>query len=82
MGGVNSVDACMFNCVPCFGSNRSVGVILYVLLSGVSPFLDESQEETCANIIKNDFCFPEEYFSEISNEAIDLIKVMLVDHIE
>lgn len=39
----------------------SVGVILYVLLSGVSPFLDESQEETCANIVKNDFCFPEEY---------------------
>ncbi|XP_052674047.1 kalirin-like isoform X2 [Crassostrea angulata] len=60
----------------------SVGVILYVLLSGVSPFLDESQEETCANIVKNDFCFPEEYFSEISNEAIDLIKVMLVDHIQ
>ena len=68
--------------MPCFGSDRSIGVILYVLLSDVLPFLDEGKEETCAKMIKNDFWFLEEYFSEISNEAIDLIKVMLVDHME
>uniref|UniRef100_A0A2C9LET8 Protein kinase domain-containing protein n=1 Tax=Biomphalaria glabrata TaxID=6526 RepID=A0A2C9LET8_BIOGL len=57
----------------------SVGVLLYVLLSGVSPFLDESQEETCSNIVRNDFCFPDEYFAGISSEAKDLIRFMLVE---
>ncbi|KAK3082713.1 hypothetical protein FSP39_003330 [Pinctada imbricata] len=57
----------------------SIGVILYVLLSGVSPFLDESHEETCANIVNNDYCFPDQYFSGISNEARDLVRAMLTN---
>lgn len=60
---------------------RSVGVLLYVLLSGVSPFLDESQEETCSNIVRNDFCFPDEYFAGISAEAKELIRFMLVEEL-
>ena len=36
----------------------SVGVLAYVLLSGVSPFLDDSVEETCLNICLLDFSFP------------------------
>uniref|UniRef100_A0A8C2Q317 Rho guanine nucleotide exchange factor 25 n=1 Tax=Cyprinus carpio TaxID=7962 RepID=A0A8C2Q317_CYPCA len=51
----------------------SVGVLAYVMLSGVSPFLDESLEETCVNICRLDFCFPEEYFSEVSQAAKDYI---------
>uniref|UniRef100_A0AAY4EBG9 non-specific serine/threonine protein kinase n=1 Tax=Denticeps clupeoides TaxID=299321 RepID=A0AAY4EBG9_9TELE len=51
----------------------SVGVLAYVMLSGVSPFLDESLEETCVNICKLDFCFPEEYFSTVSHAARDFI---------
>ncbi|XP_077071255.1 kalirin-like [Siphateles boraxobius] len=51
----------------------SVGVLAYVLLSGVSPFLDESLEETCVNICKLDFCFPEEYFCGVSQAAKDFI---------
>uniref|UniRef100_A0A8C1E3F0 non-specific serine/threonine protein kinase n=1 Tax=Cyprinus carpio carpio TaxID=630221 RepID=A0A8C1E3F0_CYPCA len=51
----------------------SVGVLAYVMLSGVSPFLDESLEETCVNICRLDFCFPEEYFSEVSQAAKDFI---------
>ncbi|KAL5006006.1 hypothetical protein ScPMuIL_017164 [Solemya velum] len=57
----------------------SVGVVVYVLISGVSPFLDESQEETCSNIIRNDYCFPDEYFAGISPDSKELIKTMLVD---
>ncbi|KAL3855028.1 hypothetical protein ACJMK2_014258 [Sinanodonta woodiana] len=57
----------------------SVGVILYVMLSGVSPFLDESEEETCSNILRNDYCFPEEFFAGISPEAKDLISSILVE---
>ncbi|XP_066542193.1 kalirin isoform X4 [Hoplias malabaricus] len=51
----------------------SVGVLAYVLLSGVSPFLDESLEETCVNICKLDFCFPDDYFCGVSQAARDFI---------
>ncbi|XP_076272417.1 trio Rho guanine nucleotide exchange factor isoform X4 [Rhynchophorus ferrugineus] len=56
----------------------AAGVFLYVLLSGVSPFLDDSMEETTANILKCDFCFPDEYFSHVSELAKDLIRKLLV----
>ena len=49
------------------------------MLSGVSPFLDESEEETCSNIIRNDYCFPEEFFVGISEDAKDFIRAILVD---
>ncbi|XP_031413764.1 kalirin isoform X2 [Clupea harengus] len=55
----------------------SVGVLAYVMLSGVSPFLDESLEETCVNICKLDFCFPDEYFCGVSQAARDFITSML-----
>ncbi|XP_018325506.1 triple functional domain protein isoform X1 [Agrilus planipennis] len=55
----------------------AVGVFLYVFLSGVSPFLDDSMEETTANILKCDFCFPDEFFSDISEDAKSLISSML-----
>lgn len=45
--------------------------------SGLSPFLDDSVEETTANILKCDYCFPEEYFEAISNEAKDLLGRLL-----
>uniref|UniRef100_A0A6Q2ZJM2 non-specific serine/threonine protein kinase n=1 Tax=Esox lucius TaxID=8010 RepID=A0A6Q2ZJM2_ESOLU len=51
----------------------SAGVLAYVMLSGVSPFLDESLEETCVNICKLDFCFPEDYFQGVSQAARDFI---------
>uniref|UniRef100_A0A1B0EX37 Uncharacterized protein n=1 Tax=Lutzomyia longipalpis TaxID=7200 RepID=A0A1B0EX37_LUTLO len=56
----------------------SVGVFLYVFLSGVSPFLDDSEEETSANILKGDYCFPEDYFRGISAEAIVFVQKLLV----
>ncbi len=52
--------------------------MLYVLLSGVSPFLDESPEETCSNITKRDFCFPDEYFAGVSPDAKHCVDSMLV----
>ncbi|XP_078796303.1 kalirin isoform X2 [Oryzias latipes] len=51
----------------------SVAVLAYVMLSGVSPFLDESPEETCINICRLDFCFPDEYFSGVSQAARDFV---------
>lgn len=55
----------------------SVGVLTYVMLSGVSPFLDESPEETCVNICRLDFCFPEDYFCNVSQAARDFVSSVL-----
>ena len=43
----------------------AVGVVLYVLLSGLSPFLDDSEEETINNILRCDYSFPEEHFCQV-----------------
>ncbi|TDH06552.1 hypothetical protein EPR50_G00114560 [Perca flavescens] len=56
----------------------SVGVLSYVMLSGVSPFLDESPEETCVNICRLDFCFPDEYFHDVSQAARDFVSSALL----
>ncbi|XP_008436614.1 kalirin isoform X2 [Poecilia reticulata] len=55
----------------------SMGVLAYVMLSGVSPFLDESPEETCVNICRLDFCFPDEYFHHVSQAARDFVSSVL-----
>uniref|UniRef100_A0A3P9HH48 Protein kinase domain-containing protein n=1 Tax=Oryzias latipes TaxID=8090 RepID=A0A3P9HH48_ORYLA len=55
----------------------SLGVITYVLLSGASPFLDESAEETCLNICRLDFSFPREYFHGVSQAALDFVRLLL-----
>lgn len=55
-----------------------LGILLYVFLSGVSPFLDDSAEETTANILKCDFSFPDDYFANISLEARSLLGRLLV----
>ncbi|XP_026139912.1 triple functional domain protein isoform X1 [Carassius auratus] len=55
----------------------SLGVLAYVMLSGASPFLDESVEETCLNICRLDFSFPEDYFRGVSLAARDLVCVLL-----
>uniref|UniRef100_A0A3Q4GQH3 Protein kinase domain-containing protein n=1 Tax=Neolamprologus brichardi TaxID=32507 RepID=A0A3Q4GQH3_NEOBR len=55
----------------------SLGVVTYVVLSGASPFLDESLEETCLNICRLDFSFPEDYFQGVSPAARDFICLLL-----
>ncbi|MFT7811725.1 triple functional domain protein isoform X1 [Arapaima gigas] len=55
----------------------SLGVLTYVLLSGASPFLDESAEETCLNICRLDFSFPDDYFGGISQSARDFVCLLL-----
>uniref|UniRef100_A0A8B9K8J3 non-specific serine/threonine protein kinase n=1 Tax=Astyanax mexicanus TaxID=7994 RepID=A0A8B9K8J3_ASTMX len=55
----------------------SLGVVTYVMLSGASPFLDESVEETCLNICRLDFSFPEDYFQGVSQAARDFMCLLL-----
>ncbi|CAF3987599.1 unnamed protein product [Rotaria sp. Silwood2] len=56
----------------------SFGVILYTLLSGLSPFLDETDEQTCANIINIDYNFPESQFPYAFQSAKELIQTIFV----
>lgn len=55
----------------------SLGVVTYVVLSGASPFLDESLEETCLNICRLDYSFPEDYFQGVSPAARDFVCLLL-----
>ena len=57
---------------------KDLPCILFWRLSGASPFLGEDNQETFTNIIQVDYQFDEEYFSEISDEAKDFIRKLLV----
>ncbi|XP_066996546.2 titin homolog isoform X2 [Anabrus simplex] len=56
----------------------SVGVICYVLLSGLSPFMGDNDAETFANITRADYDFDDEAFDAISQDAKDFISSLLL----
>nr|XP_054917303.1 myosin light chain kinase, smooth muscle-like isoform X2 [Dermacentor andersoni] len=51
----------------------SVGVICYVLLSGLSPFMGDSDTDTFNNIVRVDFDFDDPVFETISAVAKDFM---------
>ncbi|XP_063237985.1 myosin light chain kinase, smooth muscle-like [Bacillus rossius redtenbacheri] len=62
-----------------FGTDMwSIGVICYVLLSGLSPFMGETDIETMANVTIARYDFDDEVFNEISEDAKDFIRKLLV----
>ncbi|KAM8874538.1 myosin light chain kinase 3 isoform 4-T4 [Spinachia spinachia] len=56
----------------------SLGVITYMLLSGLSPFLGDDDNETLNNILACQWNFEEVEFTDISNEAKEFITLLLV----
>ncbi|XP_037539608.1 death-associated protein kinase 2 [Nematolebias whitei] len=56
----------------------SIGVITYILLSGASPFLGDTKQETLANISAMNYDFDEEFFSNTSELAKSFIRQLLV----
>ncbi|XP_065113049.1 myosin light chain kinase family member 4 isoform X2 [Paramisgurnus dabryanus] len=56
----------------------SLGVITYMLLSGLSPFLGEDDNETLNNILACQWSFEDAEFEDISEEAKDFITRLLV----
>ncbi|XP_033848838.1 myosin light chain kinase 2, skeletal/cardiac muscle isoform X2 [Acipenser ruthenus] len=56
----------------------SLGVITYMLLSGLSPFLGEDDNETLNNILACQWDFEGEEFGNISEEAKDFISKLLI----
>ncbi|XP_026825970.1 uncharacterized protein LOC105284959 isoform X2 [Ooceraea biroi] len=56
----------------------SVGVICYVLLTGLSPFMGDNDAETFANITRADYDLEDEAFDAVSNDAKDFISGLLI----
>ncbi|XP_072821356.1 serine/threonine-protein kinase 17A [Vicugna pacos] len=56
----------------------SIGVLTYVMLTGISPFLGDNKQETFLNISQMNLSFSEEEFDVISESAVDFIKTLLV----
>ncbi|XP_032568939.1 death-associated protein kinase 2-like [Chiroxiphia lanceolata] len=56
----------------------SIGVITYILLSGLSPFQGETDAETLSNVVAGAYEFEERCFSRTSEMAKDFIQQLLV----
>ncbi|KFP85881.1 Myosin light chain kinase 3, partial [Acanthisitta chloris] len=56
----------------------SVGVITYMLISGLSPFLGETDAETMNYVVNCSWDFDAEAFEQLSEEAKDFISRLLV----
>ncbi|VUZ40359.1 unnamed protein product [Hymenolepis diminuta] len=55
----------------------SIGVVCYVLLSGLSPFMGDNEGETLSNIMRCSYTFDYPEFKDISSDAKDFIKALL-----
>ncbi|KAK0152242.1 Myosin light chain kinase 3 [Merluccius polli] len=56
----------------------SVGVITYMLLSGLSPFLGDNDAETMNNILHGKWEFDSDGFENVTSEAKDFISELLI----
>lgn len=56
----------------------SIGVICYVLLSGLPLFIGKIDLETMVNITKGSYNFDDEVFDSVSDEAKDFISKLLI----
>uniref|UniRef100_A0A8B9Z7I0 Serine/threonine-protein kinase 17A n=1 Tax=Anas platyrhynchos TaxID=8839 RepID=A0A8B9Z7I0_ANAPL len=56
----------------------SIGVLAYVMLTGISPFLGDDKQETFLNISQMNVSYSGEDFDLISESAVDFIKTLLV----
>lgn len=56
----------------------SVGVMAYVLLSGLNPFAAESTTKMIENISNCEYVFDNEAFNDISLEAMDFVDRLLI----
>ena len=55
----------------------SLGVIIYILLGGYPPFIEQNQRELFRKIRKGQYEFHEEYWGGVSKDAKDLISSLL-----
>ena len=75
---MSRAEQLMSDFLCCFLSNRSVGVLAYVLLTGCTPFGGDSKQETFCNITRCQLEFPDDLFHDVSPAAIQFISSLLV----
>ncbi|KAJ1122960.1 hypothetical protein NDU88_001433 [Pleurodeles waltl] len=67
-----------FDCVSFPTDMWSLGVITYMMLSGLSPFLGDNDTETMNNVLSSEVDFNEEPFENVSDEAKEFISNLLI----
>lgn len=74
-----SPEAVSFEAVTCASDMWAIGVITYVLLTGMSPFLGDDDMETIQNISSGEYEYPEpeEDYEDISDLAKEFIDCLL-----
>lgn len=55
----------------------SLGVIMYILLGGYPPFIEQNQRDLFRKIRKGQYEFHEEYWGQVSSDAKELIASLL-----
>jgi calcium/calmodulin-dependent protein kinase I len=55
----------------------SLGVIVYILLGGYPPFIEQNQRDLFRKIRKGQYKFHDEYWGQVSTDAKDLIRSLL-----
>ncbi len=56
----------------------SIGVITYILLCGFPPFYGDSMPLLFEQIMNGRYDYPEDYWGEVSQDAVDFIDHLLV----
>ncbi|XP_044165978.1 myosin light chain kinase, smooth muscle-like isoform X1 [Acropora millepora] len=56
----------------------SLGVVTYVLLSGLMPFSGEDDHQTLVKVAKADWDFDDDCFDDLSHDAMEFIEGLLV----
>lgn len=59
-------------------SGRSIGVLAYVMLTGISPFLGDDKQETFLNISQINVSYTEEELEQLDGAAVHFIKSLLI----
>jgi calcium-dependent protein kinase len=55
----------------------SLGVIVYMLLSGAPPFYGKNDEAIKASIVQGEYTFPHELFRDVSEDAMAFVSTLL-----
>ncbi len=56
---------------------RSIGVLAYVMLTGISPFLGEDKQETFLNISQLNVSYTDEELQHLDQAALSFIQMLL-----